>query len=62
MTDRNMLLGCIAVALAAMVALCVEPVTDTSYAATSDVAVKPSLQMARVHVLAGQSVRAVSAF
>ena len=61
--DRTMLLGCVVVAVMAMVSLAGHPMTKGAAAAPeSSISKSQSLQSARVHSLAGASARAVSLF
>jgi hypothetical protein len=61
--DRTMLMGCVVVAVLAMVSLTGHPLTKAAAAAPEiSVSKSQSLQSARVHSLAGASARAVSLF
>lgn len=61
--DRTMLLGCVVVALMAMISLAGHPMTKGAVAAPEfAVSKSQSLQSARVHSLAGASARAVPLF
>lgn len=61
--DRTMLLGCMVVALLAMISLSAKPLTQPAAAAAAISLSRPeALQSARIHSLAGASARAVSLF
>jgi hypothetical protein len=61
--DRTMLLGCVVVAVMAIVSLAGHPMTKGAAAAPETfVSKSQSLQSARMHSLAGASARAVSLF
>ncbi len=61
--DRTMFVGCLVVAVLAMLSLAGHPMTKAASAAPElTISKSQSLQSARMHTLAGASARAVSLF